>query len=287
MEYELEHGPSDPITGVVTSLVGTLGGLAVSAADLPTEVFHTLKTKVHRNSTDTDTDKMSMSSASSRKSETISSRISLETRDDPMHEAEPVTIDIQETLTAHPDNTDIASQKNITVSNVIRDPTVEAIAITSKPGPRSLEAIAATHPHLSPETISRMTAHSDTHEKKQGQEIKEKVIDSIVHAAEVGLSAPMNLAESIAQGFRNVPRLYGDDTVRPQENITGFQSGLKAAGLDFAHGICDGVTGVVTQPINGGKERGIGGFAAGVGKGLGGQANRRSGPFIIANLQLY
>jgi hypothetical protein len=128
-----------------------------------------------------------------------------------------------------------------------------------------------------------MTAHSDTLEKKQGQEIKEKAIDGIVHAAEVGLSTPMNLAESVAKGFRNVPKLYGDDTVRPQENITGFQSGLKAAGLDFAHGIYDGATGVVTQPMNGGREGGVGGFAAGVGKGLGGLILKPTGGLVLSS----
>jgi hypothetical protein len=38
------------------------------------------------------------------------------------------------------------------------------------------------------------------------------------------------LTTSLAQGLHNAPRLYGDKTVRPQEKITGWQSGLKAAG---------------------------------------------------------
>jgi hypothetical protein len=35
---------------------------------------------------------------------------------------------------------------------------------------------------------------------------------------------------SLAQGLHNAPKLYGDKTVRPPEKITGWQSGLKAAG---------------------------------------------------------
>jgi len=42
--------------------------------------------------------------------------------------------------------------------------------------------------------------------------------------------APMEFTLSIAQGFHNAPKLYGDDTVRKQDKITGIQSGLKASG---------------------------------------------------------
>lgn len=80
----------------------------------------------------------------------------------------------------------------------------------------------------------------------------------------------MDLASNIAQGFHNVPKLYQDHTVRPHENVTGIKSGLKAAGKDFTHGIYDGVTGVVTQPVHGAMEEGPVGFLKGVGKGLGG-----------------
>jgi hypothetical protein len=40
----------------------------------------------------------------------------------------------------------------------------------------------------------------------------------------------MDFTLGIARGFHNAPKLYGDDTVRPQAKVTDFQSGLKAAG---------------------------------------------------------
>lgn len=267
MEYETEHGPSDPVSGVVTTLVGTLGSFAVSVADLPSGAFHTLKTKVHRNSTETD--KISMKSDASKSDENISSKISLDTSEDSSPESRPVIVEARENLTeSGKEQGEIEERK--AVSGAIYDPTIETVTTAPEPAPSSLEAIAARHPHLSAETIARFTTHSDTKERNQSQEIRERVKGGLVRAAEVGLGAPMDLAESIAQGFHNVPRLYNDTTVRPQENVTGFQSGLKAAGMDFAHGIYDGVTGVVTQPINGAKEGGVAGFVAGVGKGLGG-----------------
>jgi hypothetical protein len=40
----------------------------------------------------------------------------------------------------------------------------------------------------------------------------------------------MDFSLGIARGFHNAPKLYGDDTVRPQAKVTDLQSGLKAAG---------------------------------------------------------
>jgi hypothetical protein len=40
----------------------------------------------------------------------------------------------------------------------------------------------------------------------------------------------MDFTLGIAKGFHNAPKLYGDDTVRPQAKVTDLQSGLKAAG---------------------------------------------------------
>lgn len=67
-----------------------------------------------------------------------------------------------------------------------------------------------------------------------------------------------------------MPRLYGDDTVRRQSRVDDLPSGLKAAGEEFVYGTYDAFTGLVTQPYHGAKERGVTGFATGVGKGLSG-----------------
>ncbi|CZT42943.1 uncharacterized protein RSE6_02911 [Rhynchosporium secalis] len=85
-----------------------------------------------------------------------------------------------------------------------------------------------------------------------------------------GLKAPMDMALNISRGFGNVPRLYGDKTVRKEEKVTGVVSGLGAAGKGFGLGLFDGITGLITQPMEGAKKGGLGGFFAGVGMGLGG-----------------
>ena len=51
---------------------------------------------------------------------------------------------------------------------------------------------------------------------------------------EAGLKSPMDFTLGIARGFHNAPKLYGDESVRPSEKITGIQSGLRAAGKVFS-----------------------------------------------------
>ena len=45
-----------------------------------------------------------------------------------------------------------------------------------------------------------------------------------------GLRSPLDFTLSLARGFHNAPKLYGDESVRQADRITGFQSGLRAAG---------------------------------------------------------
>ncbi|KUJ24102.1 uncharacterized protein LY89DRAFT_12190 [Mollisia scopiformis] len=45
-----------------------------------------------------------------------------------------------------------------------------------------------------------------------------------------GLRAPMDFTMNISRGFGNVPKLYGDESVRPVEKVDGVVSGLEAAG---------------------------------------------------------
>ena len=80
----------------------------------------------------------------------------------------------------------------------------------------------------------------------------------------------MDLSLAIAQGFHNAPRLYGDTTVRTPLRITGYQSGLRAAGEELVFGVYDGLTGLWLQPYRGARDHGFLGLIQGMGRGLGG-----------------
>ena len=88
--------------------------------------------------------------------------------------------------------------------------------------------------------------------------------------AKAAVQAPMEMSMGITKGFHNAPKLWGDDTVRPQEKVTDLSSGLKAVGKEFGLGWYDGVTGVFTQPWKGAQKEGTIGFLKGIGKGIGG-----------------
>lgn len=80
----------------------------------------------------------------------------------------------------------------------------------------------------------------------------------------------MNFCLGLAKGFRNVPRLYNDETVRPVEKVTDFSSGIRIASKEFGYGLFDGLSGLVTQPLRGAEKEGAGGLIKGFGKGIGG-----------------
>lgn len=110
--------------------------------------------------------------------------------------------------------------------------------------------------------------------------------------AALGLKLPVAFFYNLANGLHNAPSfLLNDDTVRRRPNITGFGSGVKVAGKEFAFGLFDGVTGLVYQPYLGAKKgynsintgsssvesggsitRGMTGFGKGIGRGVGGLA---------------
>lgn len=93
---------------------------------------------------------------------------------------------------------------------------------------------------------------------------------SVGRIVTTGVRTPMNFCLGLAKGFRNVPRLYNDDTIRPVEKVTDFNTGLKVASKEFGYGLFDGISGLVTQPLKGAEKEGAGGLVKGFGKGIGG-----------------
>ena len=120
-------------------------------------------------------------------------------------------------------------------------------------------------------TSDVISAGSNEHPAQDlAQDLVEDTGHGFAQTGEALAKAPMDLSLAIAQGFHNAPRLYGDTTVRTPPRISGFHSGLRAAGSEFAFGIYDGVTGLVLQPYHGARTNGALGFVQGVGKGIGG-----------------
>ncbi|TGO07937.1 hypothetical protein BTUL_0236g00170 [Botrytis tulipae] len=75
------------------------------------------------------------------------------------------------------------------------------------------------------------------------------------------VSVPMALADK----FHAVPTLYGE-TVHDHEPLTDWKSGGVIAGKSFGYRFYDGITGIVTKPMQGAKKDGALGFAKGLAK---------------------
>jgi hypothetical protein len=77
-----------------------------------------------------------------------------------------------------------------------------------------------------------------------------KAVGKIIIA---GFKSPFEVSLSAARGFHNVPRLYGDDTVRANERITGVWSGLRAAGkvntLEYSQEISNATLGLCLRHV--------------------------------------
>ena len=88
--------------------------------------------------------------------------------------------------------------------------------------------------------------------------------------AKTTAEAPMDFSVGLARGLHNLPKLWGDDTVRQHYPVRGIKSGAIAAGQGFGLGWYDGLTGVVTHPRDGFQKEGSMGLVKGIGKGIGG-----------------
>ncbi|KAF2276148.1 UDP-Glycosyltransferase/glycogen phosphorylase [Westerdykella ornata] len=106
--------------------------------------------------------------------------------------------------------------------------------------------------------------------------------------AKISLEAPIAFFYNVANGFHNSPSyVWNGGPVRRRDEITGFGSGLKAAGKEFAMGFYDALSGIVVQPYIGAERDGGRGLAKGVlGAGAGFVTNVGAAVFSLPGYTL-
>jgi hypothetical protein len=85
----------------------------------------------------------------------------------------------------------------------------------------------------------------------------------------------VDLPLATTEGFRNVPKLYGEE-VKNHGEVTGALSGLQVGGKNFVHGMADGFSDPFRQTYEGGKKEGAIGYVKGFGKGMAGLMTKTS-----------
>lgn len=248
-EHHTEDEPFDPVTGATSALLGTLGSMAMGVFDMPVSALKVMN--IHPDSQSKSQVNLKATAHSTSGQRTPASELDLEARTPSLS-----TVNSRST-----DTSSIPGMSRPTVAHAIAN---------------NMEQSAAAAQQACPDATPEIKI--DPPETKQG--VKWKATFSAEDAmatgegfykiAAAGLKSPVDFTMGIARGFHNAPKLYGDDTVRPSERITGIPSGLKAAGKGFGLGFYDGVTGLVTQPIDGAKKEGVAGLLKGIGKGVGG-----------------
>ncbi|KAL4982108.1 UDP-Glycosyltransferase/glycogen phosphorylase [Aspergillus falconensis] len=247
-DYCTDEGPWDPISGGFTAFVRAFSGMTMGLADVPSETWRALQMPAGRRRSRQQSRASASTTASrsevlhmvERSNSSFSSRRSNQSF---VREGSP-------SLSRNPS---ILSGRPTLTSNV---PTQgQSDPRQDDPGRGPSRSRNESDAGKQPDILRPTGVHVS---KGAGRFVKAVV------------QGPVDISVNFARGFHNMPRLWGDDTVRPQERVSGFKSGVKAVGREFGYGWYDGVTGLVTQPWKGAQKGGASGFVKGIGKGLGG-----------------
>ncbi|KAI4281366.1 MAG: hypothetical protein L6R35_005668, partial [Caloplaca aegaea] len=270
-EYDTEDGPWDPFTGATSAIMGTIGSMMMGVADLPIEFLRALHIKPSPNpnadALSQATSHTSTPDSSSIIHSSISSNIDHDTALPPQNPEETITESTQ-------GPSDISKQQTLAFSQ------------DSGHGKSMAQKLNGSVSRSS--SRDRSSPGTSVNQPLSDNQCRHISLDAAVGAGKgigrivgVGLKSPMDFTLSIARGFHNAPRLYGDESVRHPDKVTGIRSGLKAAGKEFGFGVYDGVSGLFTQPFNGAKHGGVGGFIKGFGKGIGGSILKPSAAYTM------
>jgi UDP:flavonoid glycosyltransferase YjiC (YdhE family) len=258
-EYEVDDGPLDPITGGATSIIGTASTMMMGFADMPIETLKALK--IHPDATKKKPKPAKGSEQPTASVDNASGTPSIEKADSS-----------NDASTPSKDLTPSTSRSGSTFNFQ------ESLAkIQSPPGTRSgsMTGSSATGQNDSGRSQSQGRKPDEPKAAKDPRKYMETAMGSaegVQRIVGAGFKSPMDFTMNLSKGFRNAPKLYGDDSVRKPEKVTDFKSGIRAAGREFGFGMYDGITGLVTQPMKGAQKEGAAGFFKGIGKGIGGIA---------------
>ncbi|CAD6441773.1 343908a9-456e-46f3-8016-4f35469529bc [Sclerotinia trifoliorum] len=270
-EYETDDGPWDPISGGATALLGTIASLSMGVADFPIEIFRKVKREKDANAAT----KASSNSASATPKSSVQNR----SQDHMLLDEKSLRSVDASLLQASESSAKTSYESTQRSLDDIPTPltpttTQSSMSHTTSPG---IKHANSTRQVLRGGMESSHSRHNSGIETPKEFDPSKLTIENAIGAGKgisrivgAGLKSPMDFTLGLARGFHNAPKLYGDDTVRPQEKVTDFQSGLKAAGKEFGYGMFDGITGLVTQPLRGAEKEGAAGLIKGIGKGIAG-----------------
>ncbi|TEA14433.1 Sterol 3-beta-glucosyltransferase UGT80B1 [Colletotrichum sidae] len=261
-EYITDGQPWDPISAVACAVATDLGNIGMAVADFPREIF---KNRSKGDKTPEPTDIPSQ--------EGLTSRTSLAQTSDAASVKAPSTFSESSTqlgvIEKSGSTPTLPLSPHATTSSAAPSMVFSASDSASiAPSETTASERQSIRPPLSPSKKSSFIR--DSSPVSMGVDTALAAGTSVGRIVTTGVKTPMNVCLGLARGFRNAPRLYGDETIRPQEKVTDFSSGIKIASKEFAFGMADGIGGLITQPLKGAEKEGGMGLIKGFGKGIGG-----------------
>jgi UDP:flavonoid glycosyltransferase YjiC (YdhE family) len=252
-EYSTDEGPWDPISGGFTAFLGAVGGMATGLAEIPSETVRALRMPFASRRQQSQT---SVSTTAKDSEISYGGRsLSIASGSTGPNESQ---LDVQDPHGGVRSFSDLSGTASSTALKAGSSPTINTLRGQSNR--TQDDASRMQSPNESGLGEDRdMLRQTGAHTSKGAGRFMKAMVQG-----------PMDISVSIGKGLHNVPKLYGDDTVRPHEQVTDFKSGVKAVGKQFGYGWYDGVTGLVTQPWKGAQKEGASGFFKGLGRGLGG-----------------
>ncbi|KAI5461862.1 hypothetical protein BGZ63DRAFT_356157 [Mariannaea sp. PMI_226] len=256
-EYYTDEGPWDPISGGAAACFRAFSGMAMGVAEFPSETLKPLRIPVRSSRQQPQESVLAIA----KQSET--SHVPERSTSSTSSEQDQTRLNAQESLTRDLSPPNPSAVPSLT-SNIASGSMSNALQSQSS---FKLDDGGRTRVH----NRSEYSFSKDHDMLRQTGVHTTKGLGRFVKSA---LQAPMEISVGFTKGFHNLPKLWGDDTVRRQERVSDFKSGAVAAGKEFGFGWYDGVTGLVTQPWTGAKKEGTSGFVKGIGKGIGGFATK-------------
>ncbi|OQV08036.1 hypothetical protein CLAIMM_12365 isoform 2 [Cladophialophora immunda] len=256
-EYYTDEGPWDPISGGAAACFRAFSGMAMGLAEVPSETVKSLHIPMgsSRQQSQESVPTIARKTETSRGGE----RSNLPTS--PEHSQ--TSLNVQESLphVQSPSNFSSLSSPSSKIETSSISDALQGQS-SSKKGEASRSRVRRRN------ESGFGNGHDMLH---QSSVHPRKGVGRFVKAF---VQTPMEISVGLTKGFHNLPKLWGDDTVRPQEQVSDFKSGAIAAGREFGLGWYDGVTGLVTQPWNGAQKEGASGLVKGIGKGFAGFATK-------------
>ena len=215
-EYDPDDGPFDPISGGASALVGTIGSLMMGFADFPVEILRALKIKP--------AEPPKKAAGRAGKGEVPKFTSSSQTSVD-------LTKQVSEPE-AMPPGVKPHTEAWRSSSDYICPTGEEPLPPTSSKENYCSVSRSPSRDSRKP-NLRKESTNSHCRRRSSGQVSLGAALEarkSIGHIVGAGVKSPMDFTLGIARGFHNAPKLYGDESVRQPDRITGIQSGLKAAG---------------------------------------------------------